>query len=116
MTIRANSIVKGRSIISKVRDNASARAWDWDTAFELTTAGAVLASWSNADVLKFSIDKDGGMIQVSGAFNGFYGVTPVAQASKISDPTGGATTDAEARTAIDAIIDVLEGIGISAAV
>lgn len=36
------------------------------------------------------------------------------QASKINDPSGGATTDAEARTAINAIIDALEAFGISA--
>ena len=32
----------------------------------------------------------------------------------ISDPTGGATTDAEARTAINAIIDALQAFGIVA--
>jgi len=36
------------------------------------------------------------------------------QASKINDPSGGATQDAEARTAINAIIDALEAFGISA--
>lgn len=36
------------------------------------------------------------------------------QAAKINDPSGGATTDAEARTAINAIIDALEAFGISA--
>lgn len=36
------------------------------------------------------------------------------QASLISDPTGGATTDAEARTAINAIIDALQAFGIVA--
>lgn len=45
---------------------------------------------------------------------GVWGVTPPAsQPLKISDPTGGATQDAEARTAINAIIDVLEGAGFS---
>lgn len=34
------------------------------------------------------------------------------QQSSIADPTGGATTDAEARTAIGAIIDALEAVGI----
>ena len=63
-----------------------------------------------------------GAVEVDGALNhdginvGLYGVAPVAQASKISDPTGGATIDSEARTAINAIIDTLEGIGIAAAV
>jgi hypothetical protein len=36
------------------------------------------------------------------------------RASKINDPSGGATTDSEARTAINAIIDALEAHGISA--
>lgn len=37
------------------------------------------------------------------------------QAAHIADPTGGATTDAEARTAIAAILNALEGVGIVAA-
>jgi hypothetical protein len=37
-----------------------------------------------------------------------------AQASTIADPTGGATTDAEARAAINDIIDALEAFGIVA--
>lgn len=36
------------------------------------------------------------------------------RASKINDPSGGATVDAESRTAINAIIDALESHGISA--
>lgn len=36
------------------------------------------------------------------------------QASVIADPSGGATQDAEARTAIAAIIDALQGVGIVA--
>ena len=36
------------------------------------------------------------------------------QASKISDPTGGTTTDSEARATIAAIIDVLEAHGLTA--
>ncbi len=38
------------------------------------------------------------------------------QSVKINDPAGGATVDAEARTAIDAIIDALENVGITASV
>ncbi len=45
---------------------------------------------------------------------GVFGVAPpAAQPAKINDPSGGATTDAEARTAINAIIDVLEGAGLA---
>jgi len=35
--------------------------------------------------------------------------------SLIADPTGGATQDAEARTAINAILDALDAVGIMAA-
>jgi phosphoribosylaminoimidazole carboxylase (NCAIR synthetase) len=35
--------------------------------------------------------------------------------SNIADPSGGATQDAEARTAIEAILDALDAVGIMAA-
>lgn len=45
-----------------------------------------------------------------------WGVTPPAsQPAKINDPSGGTTVDSEARTAINSILDVLEGAGLSAA-
>jgi hypothetical protein len=37
------------------------------------------------------------------------------QAAHIADPTGGTTSDTEARAAIAAILDALEGVGILAA-
>ena len=45
---------------------------------------------------------------------GFYGVTPVDQPATVADPTGGGTIDAEARTAIQAIIDRLQELGLIA--
>ena len=45
---------------------------------------------------------------------GLYGITPVIQASAITAPTGGATIDAEARTAINSIRTALTNIGITA--
>lgn len=50
----------------------------------------------------------GGATEVLTAING---ATPVARAAHIADPTGGATVDAEARTAINAILVVLENFG-----
>jgi len=44
----------------------------------------------------------------------FYGVTPVDQPATVTDPTGGGTQDAEARTAINAIIDRLQELGLIA--
>ena len=45
---------------------------------------------------------------------GFYGVTPVDQPATVTDPTGGLTVDAEARTDINAIIDRLQELGLVA--
>lgn len=45
---------------------------------------------------------------------GFYGATPVDQPLTVSDPAGGGTVDTEARTAIGAIIDRLQELGLIA--
>jgi hypothetical protein len=39
---------------------------------------------------------------------------PVAPQTHIADVTGGATVDSQARTAINAILDVLEAFGLTA--
>lgn len=75
-----------------------------DTA---SAAGSLLMDLQVASSGVFQVSKAGGP--------GFYGSAPVAQAAHIADPTGGATTDAEARTAINAILVALENIGITAA-
>ena len=46
---------------------------------------------------------------------GFWNVTPVVQPSHIADPSGGATIDAEARTAINSILAQLATTGMQAA-
>jgi hypothetical protein len=45
---------------------------------------------------------------------GFYGVTPVDQPATVADPAGGGTIDTEARTAVNAIIDRLQELGLIA--
>lgn len=45
---------------------------------------------------------------------GFFNKTPVAQQATIADPSGGITQDAEARTAINSILDVLDALGFTA--
>jgi hypothetical protein len=47
---------------------------------------------------------------------GFYNATPIVQGAAIADPTGGATVDAEARTAINDLISRLEALGLIATV
>jgi len=73
-------------------------------AMRARVGGSVLARWI--------CDEDGDTWQAGGV--GMFGVTPPSQHAKINDPVGGATQDAEARTAINAIIDVLEGLGAAA--
>jgi hypothetical protein len=46
---------------------------------------------------------------------GFLGATPQAQIAHVADPSGGATVDAEARTAINSILSTLELFGFHAA-
>uniref|UniRef100_A0A6M3JB95 Uncharacterized protein n=1 Tax=viral metagenome TaxID=1070528 RepID=A0A6M3JB95_9ZZZZ len=45
---------------------------------------------------------------------GFYGVTPVDQPGTVIDPTGGVVNDAECRTAVIAVIDRLQELGLLA--
>ncbi len=45
---------------------------------------------------------------------GFYGITPIIQASAITAPTGGSTIDSQARTAIGTIITDLKNLGLTA--
>lgn len=45
---------------------------------------------------------------------GFYGATPVIQASAITAPSGGATIDSQARTAIGSLITALHNLGLIA--
>lgn len=43
---------------------------------------------------------------------GFYGTTPIAQGAAVTDAIGGATVDAEARTAINDLLARIRAIGI----
>lgn len=47
---------------------------------------------------------------------GFYNATPVVQGASVADATGGAIIDAEARTAINALISRIEALGLIATV
>lgn len=60
-----------------------------------------------------SYDKE---LQIGKGLGVFGATPPAAQPAKVNDPSGGATIDAEARTAINAIIDILEGAGLASAV
>ena len=47
---------------------------------------------------------------------GFYNATPIVQGASVADASGGAVQDAEARTAINALISRIEATGLIATV
>jgi hypothetical protein len=57
-----------------------------------------------------------GPLDHDGTTVGFYGVAPVVRAAHIANPSGGVVIDAESRAAINAILVVLENVGLTASV
>jgi len=97
-------------------DSDGVQSADWDKRWLYDSDGIQSADWDE----RWLYDSDG--IQ-SADWHARYlfasdGTTVVlnwsSRAGHISDPTGGATNDAEARTAIGLIIDALEGYGLLA--
>ena len=87
-----------------------------DTSFERLNIG-----WAtNVCTIEVTAGSAGGTLRgltIGGASTsllGFYGATPVDQPDTIADPAGGGTIDAEARTAINTIIDRLQELGLIA--
>ena len=87
-----------------------------DTSFERLEIG-----WAtNVCTIAVTAGSAGGTLRglrIGGASTsllGFYGATPVDRPDTIADPTGGGTIDAEARTAINTIIDRLQELGLIA--
>lgn len=80
-----------------------------DCALAFGTVGQVVVSVMSSGAgggIQFGVD--------AGSKSSFHGAAPIAQAAAITSPAGGATIDAEARTAIDAIRTVLSGKGFTA--
>jgi len=63
-----------------------------------------------------SAEREGLRIRGTGsaAAIGLLGATPAVRQAHVADPSGGATVDAEARTAINAILATLETFGLQA--
>lgn len=107
----------------------SASVWD-------TGAGTAKRLWSGANAASnpnLILCADGGTVTVTDAVDlilsgttgtkigtattqklGFYNATPVDQPATVADPAGGAIVDAESRTAIIAVIDRLQELGLIA--
>jgi len=90
--------------------------WTSSTSYEWLSIG-----WSG-NVCTITTEKGsaGGTLRglkigdASTALLGFYGATPVDRPDTVADPSGGGTIDTEARTAINAIIDRLQELGLIA--
>jgi hypothetical protein len=80
----------------------------------LTVADAVLTV---ADAYDFAFNSTTGTKLGTATTQkiGFFNAAPVVQQTNVANPTGGATIDAESRTAIDAILSRLETLGLFAA-
>jgi hypothetical protein len=87
-----------------------------DTSYERLN----IAWASNVCTIEVTAGSAGGTLRglrIGGASTsllGFYGATPVDRPDTIADPAGGGTIDAEARTAINTIIDRLQELGLIA--
>lgn len=80
-----------------------------------TTLTTIVGSATLSSDGELRLDSTGAGVRLSGNL-GFYGTAPIAQPGGVADPAGGATVDAEARTAVTAVITRLENLGLIATV
>jgi len=104
------------------RNGVNAQSWGvYNTYTSATSFERLNIAWaSNICTIEVTAGSAGGTlrgVRIGGASTsllGFYGATPVDRPDTIADPTGGGTIDAEARTAINTIIDRLQELGLIA--
>jgi len=78
-------------------------------------AGLIRLGWREDWVRIYQNDGTTIQIEVNETGVGFFGATPAAQPAHIADATGGSTVDAEARTAINALLAQMATLGLQAA-
>jgi hypothetical protein len=104
------------------RNGVNPQSWGlYNTYTSATSYERLDIVWaSNICTIEVTAGSAGGTLRglrIGGASTsllGFYGATPVDRPDTIADPTGGGTIDAEARTAINTIIDRLQELGLIA--
>jgi hypothetical protein len=104
------------------RNGVNAQSWGlYNTWTSGTSFERLNIAWAtNVCTIEVTAGSAGGTLRglrIGGASTsllGFYGATPVDRPDTITDPTGGGTIDAEARTAINTIIDRLQELGLIA--
>lgn len=80
--------------------NSSITLWTWKDAFDFAFGSTTGTKFGTATTQKI----------------GFYNATPIVQGASVADASGGAVVDAEARTAINALISRIEATGLIATV
>lgn len=111
----------GSDILEQRRSTSAQSLRVYNTFTSSTSFERLNLSWAtNVCTIEVTAGSAGGTLRglrIGGASTsllGFYGATPVDQPDTIADPTGGTTIDAEARTAINTIIDRLQELGLIA--
>jgi hypothetical protein len=104
------------------RNGTNAQVWRLCNTWTSSTSYEWVAIGWSGNVCTITTEKGsaGGTLRglrigdASTALLGFYGATPVDRPDTIADPSGGLVVDAEARTAINALIDRLQELGLIA--
>ena len=123
LSLTTNTLLEsGGNDILELRRSTNAQAYRvYNTYTSATSFERLNIAWAtNVCTIEVTAGSAGGTLRglrIGGAATsllGFYGATPVDQPATITDPTGGGTIDAEARTAINTIIDRLQELGLIA--
>ncbi len=88
-----------------------------DNAIDLGRTGVL--SWRDLNLTRNILNPTTAGLGILAATThklGFHGATPIVQGASVADASGGATVDAEARTAINALISRIEATGLIATV
>ena len=121
-TSGAAILVRETNFTLAQRNAGNAQSWRLYNSFiTSTTFERLNIRWaSNECIIDAEAGSVGGTLRgikigsATSSLLGFYGATPVDRPATVADPTGGGTVDAEARTAINDIIDRLQELGLIA--
>ena len=97
------------SSTTAAQDAARIQALWYEATHATRKADLVLTAYDTAEREGLRIRGNGSAPAI-----GFLGATPAARIAHVADPSGGATVDAEARSAINSILATLENFGLHA--
>ena len=107
-TTTAHPLVLETSGAARLTISATGTAWTIATATSITFPDACNLVFNTTTGTKIGTATTQKL--------GFYNATPIVQGASVADASGGAVIDAEARTAINALISRIESLGLIATV